>query len=37
MCADVLDKGGVKIDVKKCIWNDGCTSMVGAFGKKTLT
>ena len=37
MFGDVWDRGGVKIDVKKCFWNDGCTSMVDAFGKETLT
>ena len=37
MLGDVWDRGGVKIDVKKYIWNDGCMPMVGAFGKKTLT
>ena len=37
MFGDAWDRGGVKIDVKKCIWNDACTSVVGAFGKETLT
>ena len=36
MFGDVWDMAVAKMDVKKCIWNDGCTFMVGAFEKKKL-